>query len=67
MTNNSEPNVAIGTGPCYAPRQCCFCGAVHHKYAAAGYGGEIQCDVCGKGGNGEPDGPGMFYKRVGIL
>ena len=50
----------------HAPRQCCFCGAVHDKEAACGYAGEIQCDVCGKGGNGEPDEPGMFYKKVGM-
>lgn len=59
----------IGTGGCYAPRQCCFCGAVHpdHSFHSRGYAGEIQCDVCGKGGNGEPDEQGMFYKRVGLI
>jgi hypothetical protein len=60
-------NTMVGTGPCYAPRQCCFCGAVHRAGSPMGYGGEIQCDVCDKGGNGEPDEPGIFYKRVGII
>lgn len=56
----------VGTGPCYAPAQCCFCGAVHPKGEPMGYAGEKQCSECGKGGNGEPDEQGMFYKRVGM-
>jgi len=54
----------IGTGPCYPPSQCCFCGAVHLPHEPMGYGGEKNCHVCGKGGFGEPDEPDMFYKRV---
>lgn len=59
-------NDYVGTGPCHAPAQCCFCGAVHRQGEPMGYAGEKQCDVCGKGGNGEPDEQGMFYKRVGM-
>jgi hypothetical protein len=44
--------------------QCCFCGAVHLPHEPIGYAGEKTCRVCGKGGHGEPDEDGMFYKRA---
>lgn len=43
--------------------QCCFCGAFHDLRQPRGYAGEIQCLTCGKGGNGEPDEPNMFYRK----